>query len=440
MRSPASGDRSWFVPLKVLGVMASTLLVAAVAIGVAAAGPPGPSTKYYSMTIDPPTSVPQASPTTVGFKLSNSGDSTQTLGSANITVPDEFTVAPQAPEMLPLTSSDGKAWTATYRPSSGAIELRAASSSDAIAPGHSVTAPVTVTASCSATTQTWPTRAKQANNFSGPPGNDFRLVGDDPVVTVTAAAGGEATKLRFIGQPSRTQVSTNMAPAVTVEALDVCGARATGATGSVALTLNPNPSGAALSGTPQPLVNGVATFSALQVDKAGEGYKLVASSGLLTPDTSASFDVVTRLCTSSDPDPVCQASDPGGTVTVLTSRPRGNDSMTIDFGAIGAQIDCLTGFQTRGALTRIDPDYSTSDAIEITMRWSKEVAPGTGVANFVLCMSKDGTTYSVPPSCPRSGKLPKDENFCELKRNRNGVGELVISFLIKPQDPYVGLG
>lgn len=437
MRVAAARDRSWFLPVRLLVVLAGVLLVAAATIGVAFAGPPGTSTKYYSVTIDPPTSLAPLVPAAVGFKLTNSGDSTQTLGSANIAVPPEFTVAPQAPAVLAVTSTDGKSWKATYSPSSGAIELRAATSTDAIAPTESVTATMTVTASCSATTQRWTTEAKQANSFSGPPGNNFKLVGDDPLVGVAASSGGPAAELRFVQQPSRTQVSTNMTPAVTVEALDACGNRATGATAVVDLALDPNPS--ALSVTSQSLVSGLATFSDVQIDTAGVDYTLEASSAGLS-STSDEFDVVTRLCTSSDPDPVCQASDVGGTVTVLTARPQGNDSMTLDFGEIGAEIDCGAGFRTRGALARIEPDYAAGDAVEVTMRWSKEVAPGTGVANFVLCMSKDGTTYSVPPSCPRSGKLPKDENFCELKRNRNGVGELVISFLIKPQDPYVGLG
>ena len=430
MRVPVGHDRSRFVPAKLLVALGGVLLVAVATISVALAAP---ATKNYGVTIDPPASLTPLVPAAVGFKLTNSGNSTHTLGSANIAVPSGFTVSPSP---LSVTSTEGKSWTATYSPASLAIELRAGALRDAIAPGQSITATMTVTASCSATTQGWNTDAKQANSFSGPPGNDFNQVGDDPIVTVISS-GGTATKLRFVQQPGRTQVSTNMTPAVTVEALDACDNPAIG-TGNVALTLNPNPSGAMVSGTPQALDNeGVATFSALQVDKAGEDYRLVASAAGLSSATSDEFDVVTRLCTALDPSPVCQASDVGGTVTVLTARPSGNATMTLDF----AGVPICTGYTRRGAVARIEPeDYAGTGGIEITMRWSKSVTPGTGVSNFVLCMSKDGTTYSVPPSCTKSGKLPTGASFCELKRSRNGVGELVISFLIHPEDPYVGLG
>ena len=299
---------------------------------------------------------------------------------------------------------------------------------------------MSVTASCEAITQEWRTEAKQANSFSGPPGNNFNYdpLRAKPSVTVDSSAGpGPATKLQFMGQPSRAQVSTDMRPAVTVQALDACDQPAV-ATGNVDLALNPNPSDAALDNASQAFdANGLATFSALQVNKVGEGYQLVASAdGLESSEQSEAFDVVTRLCTSSLLEPsVCQLSD--GTVTVLTARPKGDATMTLDLEGVGP---ICAGYNSRGAVARIEPeDYAGTAGIEMTMRWSKSVAPGTGVSNFVLCMSEDGATYDVAPLCTKSGKIPTGK-FCELKRNRNGVGELVITFLIAPQDPYVGLG
>src|SRR5581483_8195981 len=54
-----------------------------------------------------------------------------------------------------------------------------------------------------------------------------------------------------------------------------------------------NPAGGTLSGTTiVTVVNGVATFGNLSIDKAGNGYTLTASSGLLAGATSASFNVV----------------------------------------------------------------------------------------------------------------------------------------------------
>ncbi|MBA3402517.1 MAG: hypothetical protein H0U05_11100 [Actinobacteria bacterium] len=428
MRVPVGHDRSRFVPAKLLVALGGVLLIAVATISVALAAE---STKDYSV-IDPPTSLTPGVAAAVGFELMNSGNSTHTLGSANIAVPSGFTVAPQTPAKLPVRLPDGKSWTATYSPASRAIELRAVSSRDAIAPGQSITATMTVTAPCSATTQRWTTEAKQANSFSGIPGNNFKLVPgkNHPLVTVDST-GGSATKLQFDEQPRLTQVGTRMTPDVTVKALDACD---NPATGNVALRLSPNPS--ALSSTPQQLVSGVATFSELKINKAGEDYQLVASAGAGDLSSSALFDVVTRLCTSSEP--VCEASD--GNVTVLTERPGGADTMTLDFFG-SKETPICEGYNSRGALARIEPDYSGTDLIAITMRWSKSMAPGTGVSNFVLCMKSNVGDYRIPPSCTKSGKLPSGEgDFCELKRSRNGVGELVISFLIHPHDPYVGLG
>src|SRR2546426_9265763 len=53
-----------------------------------------------------------------------------------------------------------------------------------------------------------------------------------------------------------------------------------------------NPSGGTLTGPgPQAAVSGVATFSATSIDRAGNGYTLVASSAPLTSATSTTFNV-----------------------------------------------------------------------------------------------------------------------------------------------------
>jgi hypothetical protein len=82
--------------------------------------------------------------------------------------------------------------------------------------------------------------------------------------------------------------------------------------------------------------------------------------------------------------------------------------------------------------------YDVSNPITTTLRFDKSVAAGTGVTNFVLCIKKDtATSYSVVPDCPRklkAGSLP-----CITKRNRNGVGDLIIVMLMSSADPVAGL-
>jgi len=68
------------------------------------------------------------------------------------------------------------------------------------------------------------------------------------------------------------------------------------------------------------------------------------------------------------------------------------------------------------------------------------VAQCTGVARFLRCWREPAFAYLVAQSCTKQGKLPAGVKLCELKRNRNGVGDLVIEFLIAPSDPYAGLG
>jgi hypothetical protein len=75
--------------------------------------------------------------------------------------------------------------------------------------------------------------------------------------------------------------------------------------------------------------------------------------------------------------------------------------------------------------------------VQVELRWSKEEAPGTGVANFVLCLDKenDDIGFFVAPVCPKKTSL----GTCEVKRSRNGVGELVIVLQLG-EDPVGSLG
>jgi hypothetical protein len=167
LRGVARGGR-----LLLLGVLVGLFVASAQA---------APSTKFYSATVVPDT-VEANSIVTFTVTLTNSNTSpnvsTQSLGSANVTVPAGFTGITSVIASTPA----GKTWTANYVAPN--VEFRAASVASAIAPGQSVSATVTATAPSAAGDYTWLTQAKQSNSFSGPPGNAFIRVGSDPVVTV----------------------------------------------------------------------------------------------------------------------------------------------------------------------------------------------------------------------------------------------------------------
>ena len=79
------------------------------------------------------------------------------------------------------------------------------------------------------------------------------------------------TQIAFLQQPTDAQVNATISPAVTVQLLDVRGNLVTTASDSVTLSISTNPGGGSLGGTVSVnAVNGVATFSDLSIDAAGD--------------------------------------------------------------------------------------------------------------------------------------------------------------------------
>ncbi|MFI5311545.1 MAG: beta strand repeat-containing protein, partial [Gemmatimonadales bacterium] len=101
-----------------------------------------------------------------------------------------------------------------------------------------------------------------------------------------------ASVLAFTVQPSTAVQAVSIAPAIQVTARDAFGNTATGFAGTVTLSFNTNPTGAALSGTlVLSAVAGVATFANISVNLAGAGYVFGAASPGLTPTASAPFTI-----------------------------------------------------------------------------------------------------------------------------------------------------
>ncbi|HSD31080.1 MAG TPA: Ig-like domain-containing protein [Gemmatimonadales bacterium] len=108
---------------------------------------------------------------------------------------------------------------------------------------------------------------------------------------ITAAP---VTQLVFTVQPTNAVAGAVIAPPIKVSAEDQFGNVNPSFTNSVAVVIANNPGNppGTLGGTlSMAAVNGVATFSNLSINKTGVGYTLRASSGSLTPDTSAGFNI-----------------------------------------------------------------------------------------------------------------------------------------------------
>jgi hypothetical protein len=531
-------NRAWTSRRKVAVFVLAGLGVAALG-GSVRSGNAATSTKYYSTTLAP-LSVGAGATAGETLTLKNSATSSQTLGSENVTVPSGYSATAGD-----ATASAGKDWTATV--SSGVIQLRAKTTGDALAPGESVSVPLSVKVPCDPTASgaVWTTEAKQSNGFNGPPGNGFALVKgtSDPALTTTGSCSfrfasptstqtagssidvtvqavdgaghdttsfngpatlsgtfgstygapsygslrftiGSATStattytaekdrtltatagsitgtsnpfdvnpaapnyLTFAQQPTRTAVSVAISPAVTVDVYDRYGNLETPSANQVSVTLsNANDAGGGstvlgpAAGTTQSSSAGVATFVGITLDHSGLGFTLRASSTGLTSDTSNAFDVLDVIC-------------PQGVTTCTVTNSARNMQVTTDFGTKtlddtgllmsvpGAAFDCGTGGAqpAKGSLVTIVPPggYDFSSPITTTLRFDKSIAPGTGVTNFVLCIKKDtAPTYSVVPNCPR--KLKADSLPCITKRNRHGVGDLIIVMLMSSDDPVAGL-
>jgi hypothetical protein len=107
---------------------------------------------------------------------------------------------------------------------------------------------------------------------------------------ITPAA---ADHLVFLQQPTNTAAGATITPALTVAVVDQFGNVVTGDnTDTVTISIGSNPTGGTLSGTfTVTVVNGIATFSDLSIDLAGDGYTLHATFGSLTAADSGTFSI-----------------------------------------------------------------------------------------------------------------------------------------------------
>jgi hypothetical protein len=197
-------------------------------------------------------------------------------------------------------------------------------------------------------------------------------------------SAGAATRLTFIVEPTGAVAGAAITPAVVVAARDAVGNIDPTFTGdvAVAITAGTGTAGAALSGTtPVAAVAGVATFADLSIDLAGSGYTLTATSGALTEDVSAAFDITAGAATK----------------LVFTVPPSTTSA--------GLAITPAVQVTAQDALGNVDLTYSGNVAVAITAGTGKAGAAlsGTataaavaGVATFAdLSIDSVGTGYTL---------------------------------------------
>jgi hypothetical protein len=185
------------------------------------------------------------------------------------------------------------------------------------------------------------------------------------------------TRLVVTGPPpDRVTAGSGFGFAVTAE--DDAGAVAAGFSGSVTVALGSHPGGATLGGTlTAPLVNGVATFTGLTLDRANSAYTLQASYTGLTAATVGPFAVA--------PGPATQL--------VVTVPPPGSITAGLGFGLTVSAEDAFGNVAPTfndGVTLALGVNPGGSTFAPVTATANQGVAAFTG-----LTLDKAGDGYTL---------------------------------------------
>ena len=191
---------------------------------------------------------------------------------------------------------------------------------------------------------------------------------------------GVPAKLAFSAQPSNVAAGSSITPSVTVTVEDGAGNPVNSATNSITIAIGTNPSSGTLGGTlTVAAVNGVATFSTLNINTAGTGYTLTASAFGLTGATSSTFNVTAgtanKLVFSAQPTNVTAGSSISPSVAVSVEDSLGNLVTTAS-----NTVTVAIGTNPSGG----------------TLGGTLAVAAVNGVATFsTLSINEAGTAYTL---------------------------------------------
>jgi large repetitive protein len=153
------------------------------------------------------------------------------------------------------------------------------------------------------------TAAGDYNIIADYSGDSNLLVSTD---TKTLSVTQAATKLGFTVEPSNTEAGASITPAVVVTVQDASGNTVTTAVNSITLAFSGNAGTAVLGGTTTvDAIAGVATFTGLSVNLAGNFALSATTTGGLTAATSATFTI-------SDTVPPSFTSQPSASTTTAT--------------------------------------------------------------------------------------------------------------------------
>jgi hypothetical protein len=404
-----------------LATVGAALSLAAL-VAVIGAAQAAPSGKSYTANVR----LTAAGGSHFTLTLKNDLKSKQSLGSANFTAPAGFSV----PSSSQSVTQGGNTWTIASD-GSRVVTFRPSTSGDALLPNESLSASVNVTVPGSCTSALWQVQAKQSNDFSGQPGNDF---------LVNAATSDLIPLGSFAIAPIQTVQDGQTIPAILTEvphpssttAKDTCANTKTNYTGAVRTqtfltqaTFLPT-SGLSWS-------NGIGTLTITpEWTETGNELKVTDPTTGIS-DTSDPFDTTDKLCTPSET--LCQWEDEGKKILAETAPPPSGANIGIGFNSL-LPFACAGGDEPIGeSIVNINPrGYTAPYTVSLTYQKS---ATGNGPASsFDVCLSKNnGATWDPALSeCPSN-----PEEACILERKRVSGGDLLVVLYLFPGDPWGGL-
>jgi hypothetical protein len=235
-------------------------------------------------------------------------------------------------------------------------------------------------------------------------GTGYTLTASSPtspsLTGATSAAfnitAGVSAKLAFLQGPTDTAAGSIMTPAVKVAVEDANGNIETSDNADqVSLAIGTNPAGGALSGgSAVTVASGVATFPALSINTAGNGYTLTASSTpSYTAATSATFNI--SASTAGPPTKLVFVQGPTNTNVGATITP-----------AVQVAVEDANGnIETSDSTDQVSLAIGTNPAGG-ALSGGSAVTVASGVATFPgLSINTAGSGYTLTASSPTSPSL-----------------------------------
>ena len=402
--------------------VAAALTVAAL-VAVIGAAQAAPSGKSYTANVR----LTAAGGSHFTLTLKNDMKSKQPLGSANFTAPAGFSV----PSSSQSVTQGGNTWTVASD-GSRVITFRPSTSGDALLPNESLSASVNVTVPGSCSSALWQVQAKQSNDFSGQPGNDF-LVNLETSDLIPLGS--------FVIAPIQTVKDGQTIPAILTEvahpssttAKDTCGLTKTNYAGAVRtqtfLTQATFLPTSGLSWT-----NGIGTLS-ITPEWTETGNELIVTDPTTgISDTSDPFDTTDKLCTPSET--VCEWEDEDKNIKANSSPPPTGANLGIGFNSL-LPFDCAgEDDPIGGSIVNINPRGFTLP-YTISLTYQKSATGNGSPSTFDVCLSKENgaADWDEPLSACESPAVAP----CIQDRKRVNGGDLLVVLFLSPTDPWGGI-